>query len=139
MTPVNVRFGSKADIGAPPIDVRFTPKSGHCLAVGARTADLHRGRRSLTSVFLPGMNNGVLYRCNSNCERIFDVATDCLLWLAPAAIQQSNRCLNACCRWRFWLLTNTICCCDQKPMINCFAISLAKKLINVRLSYLIVG
>jgi len=25
----NVRFGSKADIGVPPIDVRFTPKSGH--------------------------------------------------------------------------------------------------------------
>src|SRR6516225_2990366 len=25
----NVRFGSKADIGAPPINVRFTPKSGH--------------------------------------------------------------------------------------------------------------
>jgi len=25
----NVRFGSKADIGGPPIDVRFTPKSGH--------------------------------------------------------------------------------------------------------------
>jgi hypothetical protein len=22
--------GSKADIGLPPIDVRFTPKSGHC-------------------------------------------------------------------------------------------------------------
>jgi hypothetical protein len=26
---VNVRFGSKADIGAPSPDVRFTPKSGH--------------------------------------------------------------------------------------------------------------
>jgi hypothetical protein len=25
---VNVRFGSKADIGLPPVDVRFTPKSG---------------------------------------------------------------------------------------------------------------
>jgi hypothetical protein len=25
----NVRFGSKADIAAPPINVRFTPKSGH--------------------------------------------------------------------------------------------------------------
>jgi len=25
----NVRFGSKADIGAPPSNVRFTPKSGH--------------------------------------------------------------------------------------------------------------
>src|SRR5215469_2833466 len=29
----NVRFGSKADIGAPPINVRFTPKSGHWLSV----------------------------------------------------------------------------------------------------------
>ena len=28
----NVRFGSKADIEARPLDVRFTPKSGHCLA-----------------------------------------------------------------------------------------------------------
>ena len=28
----NVRFGSKADIAAPPINVRFTPKSGHRLA-----------------------------------------------------------------------------------------------------------
>src|SRR6516225_5966579 len=26
---VDVRFGSKADIGAPSPDVRFTPKSGH--------------------------------------------------------------------------------------------------------------
>jgi hypothetical protein len=26
---VNVRFGSKADIAAPPTNVRFTPKSGH--------------------------------------------------------------------------------------------------------------
>jgi hypothetical protein len=25
----NVRFGSKADIAAPPTNVRFTPKSGH--------------------------------------------------------------------------------------------------------------
>jgi hypothetical protein len=25
----DVRFGSKADIGLPPVDVRFTPKSGH--------------------------------------------------------------------------------------------------------------
>jgi hypothetical protein len=25
----NVRFGSKADIGLPAVDVRFTPKSGH--------------------------------------------------------------------------------------------------------------
>jgi hypothetical protein len=25
----NVRFGSKADIGLPPVDVRFTAKSGH--------------------------------------------------------------------------------------------------------------
>jgi hypothetical protein len=25
----DVCFGSKADIGLPPIDVRFTPKSGH--------------------------------------------------------------------------------------------------------------
>ena len=27
--PVNVRFGSKADIGLASVDVRFTPKSGH--------------------------------------------------------------------------------------------------------------
>jgi hypothetical protein len=26
----DVRFGSKADIAAPPTNVRFTPKSGHC-------------------------------------------------------------------------------------------------------------
>jgi hypothetical protein len=25
-----VRFGSKADIGLAPVDVRFTPESGHC-------------------------------------------------------------------------------------------------------------
>jgi hypothetical protein len=31
----DVRFGSKADIAAPPTNVRFTPKSGHC---GARLA-----------------------------------------------------------------------------------------------------
>jgi hypothetical protein len=28
----NVRLGSKTDIGLAPIDVRFTPKSGHCRA-----------------------------------------------------------------------------------------------------------
>ena len=28
----NVRFGSKADMGLPLTDVRFTPKSGHCSA-----------------------------------------------------------------------------------------------------------
>ena len=26
---LDVRFGSKADIAAPPINVRFTPESGH--------------------------------------------------------------------------------------------------------------
>jgi len=25
----NVRFGSKADVGLPPVDVRYSPKSGH--------------------------------------------------------------------------------------------------------------
>jgi hypothetical protein len=29
---LNGRFGSKADIGLPPVDVRFTPKSGHSSA-----------------------------------------------------------------------------------------------------------
>src|SRR5262249_36827711 len=29
LTLGNVRFGSKADMGAAPTDVRFTPKSGH--------------------------------------------------------------------------------------------------------------
>jgi len=29
LKPADVRFGSKADIGAGPPDVRFTPKSGH--------------------------------------------------------------------------------------------------------------
>jgi hypothetical protein len=32
----NVRFGSKADIGARPVNVRFTPKSGHHRASRAR-------------------------------------------------------------------------------------------------------
>jgi hypothetical protein len=40
----------------------------------------------LTSTILRGVNNRVFYRRNSNCERIFEVATDCLLWLAPATI-----------------------------------------------------
>ena len=35
---------------------------------------------------LCGVNNGVLYRCNSNCERIFVIAADGLLRLAPATI-----------------------------------------------------
>jgi hypothetical protein len=30
MTPYDVRFGSKADVGLPAVDVRFTPESGHC-------------------------------------------------------------------------------------------------------------
>jgi hypothetical protein len=29
LKPADVRFGSEADIGAGPPDVRFTPKSGH--------------------------------------------------------------------------------------------------------------
>jgi hypothetical protein len=32
VTPVDVRFGSKADIALGPRHVRFTPKSGHCWA-----------------------------------------------------------------------------------------------------------
>jgi hypothetical protein len=31
----DVRFGSLADIEAPPIHVRFSPKSGHCRVMGA--------------------------------------------------------------------------------------------------------
>jgi hypothetical protein len=27
--PIDVRFGSKADMGLPLIDVRYTPESGH--------------------------------------------------------------------------------------------------------------
>ena len=34
---VHVRFGSKADIGALPINVRFTPKSGHSCAADNST------------------------------------------------------------------------------------------------------
>jgi len=34
----NVRFGSKADIAAPPINVRFTPESGHQNCLGLRSA-----------------------------------------------------------------------------------------------------
>jgi hypothetical protein len=41
----NVRFGSKADIGAGPRDVRFTPKSGHD---GVRLA-FARGRQIISS------------------------------------------------------------------------------------------
>jgi hypothetical protein len=33
----NVRSGSKADIGLPSVDVRFTPKSGHSAATFAFT------------------------------------------------------------------------------------------------------
>ena len=62
----------------------------------------------LTSTILRGVNNGVLYRCDLNCKGIFGVATDCLLRLAPAAIQQSNRCLNACSSRRFWLPHNCV-------------------------------
>jgi hypothetical protein len=40
----------------------------------------------LTSTILRGVNNGVFYRRNSNCERIFVVAADGLLRLAPATI-----------------------------------------------------
>jgi hypothetical protein len=29
-SPPNVRFGSKADIGLAPVDVRFILESGHC-------------------------------------------------------------------------------------------------------------
>jgi hypothetical protein len=29
----NVRFGSKADIGLAPVDVRYSPKSGHSSAL----------------------------------------------------------------------------------------------------------
>jgi hypothetical protein len=36
------------------------------------------------------MNTGVLYRCNPNCQRILEVATDCLLWLAPTARNSSG-------------------------------------------------
>jgi hypothetical protein len=52
---VGVRFGSKADIGAPPIDVRFTPKSRHKSWPRLRLAQLrqlrHVGRNPSRLVF----------------------------------------------------------------------------------------
>jgi hypothetical protein len=37
--PVDVRFGSKADIGLASVDVRFTPKSGHQLSASSAMFD----------------------------------------------------------------------------------------------------
>jgi hypothetical protein len=39
-----VRFGSKADIAAPPTNVRFTPKSGHWLSTLERPLCAKSGR-----------------------------------------------------------------------------------------------
>jgi hypothetical protein len=40
---LHVRFGSKADIASVKLDVRFTPKSGHCRATGACPLCAKRG------------------------------------------------------------------------------------------------
>jgi hypothetical protein len=48
---VNVRFGSKADISECPIDVSFTPESGHPIHVPIhsfqRASDRHQALREL--------------------------------------------------------------------------------------------
>jgi len=50
-SPMNVRFGSNADIGAPSADVRFTPNSGHWLSMSgcplcAKSGHMHRSNRA---------------------------------------------------------------------------------------------
>ena len=49
----NVRFGSKADIGARPRDVRFTPKSGHWNSVSKCPLCAKSGHYALQQLCLP--------------------------------------------------------------------------------------
>ena len=43
---LDFRNGSEADIEAPPINVRFTPKSGHCLSVSGRPLCANSGHHA---------------------------------------------------------------------------------------------
>src|SRR6516165_8872517 len=62
----HVRFGSKADIAAPPTNVRFTPESGHRNSVVecplcAKSRHLQCGKQrlySITSLARPRSDNG---------------------------------------------------------------------------------
>jgi hypothetical protein len=61
-----VRFGSKADIGSPLIDVRFTPKSGHCgarLDVTGAIAPLHRARTASSKI---NACHGLVFCCRKS-------------------------------------------------------------------------
>jgi hypothetical protein len=52
---VDFRFGSKADIGLAPVDVRFTPKSGHGGAARSRI----RSTLILRNISVPGIASSV--------------------------------------------------------------------------------
>jgi hypothetical protein len=58
----DVRFGSKADIGAPPINVRFTPKSGHWNSVLKCTAANSRYFNHLVGARDPRTNSQIQLR-----------------------------------------------------------------------------
>jgi hypothetical protein len=64
----NVRFGSKADIAALPINVRFTPKSGHhtgCAADITSALLMPRYQTKVASDFQ------IYARCWTNGSRLF--------------------------------------------------------------------
>jgi hypothetical protein len=54
----NIRFGSKADIPAPQINVRFTPNSGHRNSVEECTAANNQQSRTNADGFLPRVGAG---------------------------------------------------------------------------------
>ena len=59
----NVRFGSKADIGARPRHVRFTPKSGHCIAPQRMSALCQKRTWQLLRLYVDLLLNN-----NRKCE-----------------------------------------------------------------------
>src|SRR5215469_10390885 len=78
ITSLNVRFGSKADIAAPPTNVRFTPKSRHWNSVSKCrlcAKSRHSALRQRLALFdhLVGTRDQRLRHGESECLRGFEI------------------------------------------------------------------
>jgi hypothetical protein len=75
----DVRLGSKADIGLPPVDVRFTPKSGHRNSVAQCLLCAKSGHSALQqklSLFDRLVGSGKQHLWNAEAERFSGLEID---------------------------------------------------------------
>jgi hypothetical protein len=81
--PLNVRSGSKADIGLAPVDVRYSPKSGH----GRVLAECPLCAKSR----LMQCSKECAYSITSSARSRIDVGTDTLIALAVLRLSVNSK------------------------------------------------